>query len=134
MRSLACLITSALLLLGLAGIAQAQNGCHEYVVLECKSTKKGGFEVFAYSNDGGNGADIEIGEPVVYYDALMPGGTCYFLVGKQAREEAEDENEGHSDRAYPAHKKTPYSEHWSFKPGFILDQLLVRTPADKDRG
>jgi hypothetical protein len=64
MRLLACCIASALLLFGLAGKAQAgASGCtFVYAVLECKSTKKGGFEVFAFSNNSTNGPDIDIGD------------------------------------------------------------------------
>jgi hypothetical protein len=67
MRLLIGLTTLAFLGLGLGGVAQAGNGglgCgqEEFAVLECKSTKKGGFEAFAFSNDGGHAPAIEVGD------------------------------------------------------------------------
>ena len=70
MRLLISLIALAMLALGLAGVAQAGGPppgvpceTEEYAVLECKSTKRGAFEVFAFSNDGRHvAADIEVGD------------------------------------------------------------------------
>ena len=69
MRKLALTTTALPLLLGLATVAQAgvqpgvPCGTDESAVLECKATKKGRFEVFSFSNDGGNvQADISVGD------------------------------------------------------------------------
>ena len=54
------------LLAGPTGVAQAGGGqgCvpTQFAVLECKSSKKGGFQVFAFSNDGDSAPEIEVGD------------------------------------------------------------------------
>jgi hypothetical protein len=67
MRKLALATTALPLLLGLAEVAQAGglSPCTtlETAILECKSAKKGGFEVFAFTNDGGNASsNVEVGD------------------------------------------------------------------------
>ena len=67
MRKLALATTALPLLLGLASVAQAGGGggggsCTESAILECKSTKKGGFEVVLLTNDGGSAFSIEPGD------------------------------------------------------------------------
>jgi hypothetical protein len=66
MRKLALATTALPLLLGLASGADAgevPSSCTESAILECKSAKKGGFEVFVFSNDGGHAfSDIEAGD------------------------------------------------------------------------
>ncbi len=92
-KSLMLATTALPLLLGLAGIAQAGNGpgieCDttEFAVVECKSSKRGGFEVFAYSNDGGHAPAIEVGDDCA--DALNAlvnegdgEGHAFFFFGK----------------------------------------------------
>ncbi len=74
MRKLALATTALPLLLGLAAVAQAGTPppppdlgvlCEtiESAVLECKGAKKGGFEVFAFSNSGANAvANFSVGD------------------------------------------------------------------------
>ena len=96
MAKIASLTATAMLALGLAGVAQAgsngdciPDGEEEYAVLECKALKNGAIEVFAFSNAGGHAPEINIGDDCV--DALNTlhnqgdiAGNRYFIVDSRA--------------------------------------------------
>ncbi len=61
-KTASLIVTVLALLLALTAVAQAQPSC-QYVVLECKTNKKGNFLVVAFDdNSGGVTAQINVGD------------------------------------------------------------------------